>query len=198
MPLCPAGAVSSSRKQGRRPEQAGAEEPAPPPQRHGPAPGCALCAAAGGFSGAGAGEGCGTPVLRPLPLQGSGAPSGGRLPASQPSSAPACRDPRAWCAEAPLVSVCPARFVRLRLGREATTALSRHCLWLALAQPDCSLSPGVEPAAGFHGEPHGRGRGCHLSGNIGHREDGRLATSLGIAAVSTLGTTQAGPPAVHH
>lgn len=62
----------------------------------------------------------------------------------------------------------------------------------------CSLSPRVEPAAGFHGEPHGRGRGCHLSGNIGHREDGRLATSLGIAAVSTLGTTQAGPPAVHH
>lgn len=62
----------------------------------------------------------------------------------------------------------------------------------------CSLSPGVEPAAGFHGEPHGRGRGCHKSGNIGHREDGRLATSLGIAAVSTLGTTQAGPPAVHH
>lgn len=122
----------------------------------------------------------------------------GRPPARQPSSAPACRDPKAWCTEAPLVSVCPARFVRLRLGREATTALSRHCLWLALAQPDCSLSLGVEPAAGFHGEPHGRGWGCHKSGNIGHREDGRLATSLGIAAVSTLGTTQAGPPAVHH
>lgn len=70
-------------KEARATPRAGRRRGAPPPpQRHGPAPGCALCAAAGGFSGAGAGEGCGTPVLRPLPLQGSGAPSGGRLPAS--------------------------------------------------------------------------------------------------------------------
>lgn len=139
MPLCPAGAVSSSRKQGRRPEQARRSPPAPPPTAPWPCPRlCPLCCCRWFLGCRGWGGVRDTCASSPS-LAGFRSPLR-RPPARQPSSAPACRDPRAWCAEAPLVSVCPARFVRLRLGREATTALSRHCLWLALAlalaQPD--------------------------------------------------------------
>lgn len=201
MPLCPAGAVCSSRKQGRRPEQAGAEEPPRPhsamalPQAV-PSVLLPVVSRVQGL-GRGAGHLCFVPFpcRVPEPPREAACPpaqlgSGLQGPESLVHGGPAC-----FCLSCPL---CAA----------AAGAGGHHSPESALpvAGPgpgpgparQCSLSPGVEPAAGFHGEPHGRGRGCHKSGNIGHKEDGRLATSLGIAAVSTLGTTQAGPPAVHH
>lgn len=185
-------------------KEAGTEDPVPPPppQHHGPAPGCAHC-------------GCCRWLLGCRGWGGErGTCAGFRSPPREATCPPAqlaraCGDPRARCTEALLVSVCPADPAARSAAAAAAGAGGHHSpesalpgAALALAQqtahaergsllsrvlPAPRCHPGVEPAAGSTGEPHARSPGTPHEWEHLVTEDGRLATSLGIAAVSHTG-----------